>query len=179
MATLTRDAALASAGRAQRGDKTALGRLLRALITGETHRTYAGNPNNRVTPDSVGQELLDTTNSRWFKARGVSNSSWGLLSPAIAVGLISGNASTIAVVTGFVPDWVEVIDPTTATPQRFFWTNGMTAATAIKQDTSSMGTVASAGGISQVTTAGSEGFQIGPTVSVSTVQLRYIAYKAS
>lgn len=177
MATLTRDSALASAGRAARGDNTALGRLLRALIQGETHRTYAGNPNNAVTPDSIGQELYDSTNGRWFKARGASNSSWGLISPAVAVGLISGNASTIAVVTGFVPDWVEVIDPTNGN-LRAFWTTGMTAGAGMKIDRSSMATISTGNGLDVVSTAGSEGFQIGPTVSVAAAQLRYVALKA-
>lgn len=176
MATLTRDSALAAAGRAQRGDNTALGRLLRALIQGETHRTYAGNPNNLVTPDSIGQELYDTTNGRWFKSRGASNSSWGLISPAVAVGLISGNGSTIQVVTGFVPDVVEVIDTTNGN-LRATWTKDMTAGRGVKIDASSMGLIGAGLGISQVTTAGSEGFQIGNTVSVAAAQLQYIATK--
>lgn len=172
---LTRDNALASAGRAARGDRTALGNLLRALITGQTHRENAGNPNNVVTPDNIGQELYDTTNGRWFKARGASNSSWGLISPAIAVGTVSGSGGAVSVVIGFVPDWVEVIDSTNSN-MRAFWSSGMTAATAIKIDASSMGAVA-ANGITQVTTAGSEGFTIGSTLAVSAAQLQYIAYK--
>lgn len=180
MGILTRSDALAMAGRAQRGDRPALGRLLRGLIFGEGFRTNAGNPNSVVTPDIMGQQLYDTTNSRWFKAKGASSSSWALMSPAVAVGLISGNGSTVAVVVGFVPDWIEVINPTEgATVARFFWTTGMSEGAAIKQDASSMGTIGGRLGFQTVTTAGSEGFLIGNTVSVATAQLRYIAHKAT
>ncbi len=99
-----------------------------------------------------------------------------MISPAIAVGLISGNASTIAVVIGFVPDWVEVIDPTNNN-LRAFWTTGMSNGAGIKIDASSMGALNGGTGIAAVTTAGSEGFTIGPTVSVAAAQLRYIAFK--
>lgn len=175
MADLSKSDALAAAGRAERGDRTALGRLLRGLIYGEGYVTNAGNPNETVVPNKRGQLCLDTTHGRWFKAKGTSDSSWGLISPAIAVGVISGNASTVAVVVGFTPDWVEIID-TTNSNLRAFWTTGMTDDTAIKIDASSMGALASEG-ITAITTAGSEGFQIGTTLSVNAAQLRYIAYK--
>lgn len=42
---------------------------------------YAGNPTNNVTPDFIGQECLDTTNSAWYKSTGLLPANWVKLSP--------------------------------------------------------------------------------------------------
>lgn len=43
------------------------------------HTTYAGDPTNNVTPEFVGQDCLDTTNSKWYKAASTASSSWKAL----------------------------------------------------------------------------------------------------
>lgn len=44
------------------------------------YRTYAGNPNNNVTPNMIGEVLLDTTNNIWYKSTGTTGTSWGVSS---------------------------------------------------------------------------------------------------
>lgn len=46
---------------------------------GHDYKTYAGDPNSHVTPQYIGQECLDTTNTAWYKATSLTNSSWAKL----------------------------------------------------------------------------------------------------
>ena len=50
-----------------------------AVPVGHDYATYAGDPNNHVTPTYIGQECLDTTNNAWYKATSLTNSSWAKL----------------------------------------------------------------------------------------------------
>lgn len=101
-----------------------------------------------------------------------------MLNGEIQVGLISGNASTITVRCGFVPDYVEIFD-TTNRNVSFRWFSNMSNGTAIKMDASSMGSVTSEG-ITAVTGDDDEaaGFEIGTTISVSAATLGYVAIRS-
>lgn len=47
-----------------------------------THnRTNAGEPNAALTPQYVGEIVLDTTNNRRWKAVGTTNASWIAIDP--------------------------------------------------------------------------------------------------
>lgn len=101
------------------------------------------------------------------------------LGTEIQIGVISGNASTVTVRCGFVPDYVEIVD-TTNRNLVAKWYSNMAAASAVKLDASSMGSLTS-GGISAVTGDDDEapGFKIGVTLSVSAAQLGYIAVRSN
>ena len=101
------------------------------------------------------------------------------LETQIQIGVISGNASTIIVRCGFVPDYVEIVD-TTNRNLVAKWFSNMAAASAVKLDASSMGTLTS-GGISSVSGDDDEaaGFKIGVTLSVSAAQLGYVAMRSN
>jgi polygalacturonase len=43
---------------------------------GEDGRTNAGSPSGSLTPYFVGEEVLDTTNTIWYKATGTGNTDW-------------------------------------------------------------------------------------------------------
>lgn len=43
------------------------------------YRTNAGSPLNSVTPLYVGEELLDTTNNKWYKSYGLAGNYWSAL----------------------------------------------------------------------------------------------------
>ena len=43
---------------------------------GEDGRTNAGSPSGSLTPYFVGEEVLDTTNTIWYKATGTGNTNW-------------------------------------------------------------------------------------------------------
>ncbi len=45
------------------------------------YTTYAGDPTNNLTPEFIGQECLDTSNSAWYKAHSEANSGWKKLTP--------------------------------------------------------------------------------------------------
>lgn len=97
----------------------------------------------------------------------------------IQVGVISGNASTVIVRCGFVPDYVEVID-TTNRNLRAVWFSNMSNGTAVKLDASSMGSLTSEG-VSAVSGDDDEaaGFKIGTTLSVNAAQLGYVAVRSN
>ncbi len=40
---------------------------------------FAGNPNNNLTPNYVGEECLDTTNNKWYKSFGLVINQWAAL----------------------------------------------------------------------------------------------------
>jgi len=61
------DARFGSAWHAGAGVKDAL-----------TYATFAGDPNGNVTPDHIGQALLDTTNDTWYRAYGTANTNWAV-----------------------------------------------------------------------------------------------------
>jgi hypothetical protein len=48
------------------------------FLTG-VYKTYAGNPNSNVQMNYIGEELLDTTNNKWYKAFGLTNTQWAAL----------------------------------------------------------------------------------------------------
>lgn len=101
-----------------------------------------------------------------------------MLQNDIQIGVISGNGSTIVVRCGFVPDYVEIVD-TTNRNLVAKWYSNMAAASAVKLDASSMGSLTS-GGISSVSGDDDEaaGFKIGTTLSVAAAQLGYIAVRS-
>jgi hypothetical protein len=43
------------------------------------YRTNAGTPSGVLTPAFIGEEVLNTTGSQWFKATGLTNTSWAQL----------------------------------------------------------------------------------------------------
>lgn len=43
------------------------------------NRSYAGEPNAALTPEYAGELVLDTTNNTIWKAIGVTNDSWVML----------------------------------------------------------------------------------------------------
>lgn len=45
------------------------------------NRTNAGEPNGSVTPEFVGEIILDTTNNALWKAMGTANNTWIMLTP--------------------------------------------------------------------------------------------------
>lgn len=49
-----------------------------SFISGK-YRTYAGDPNNNITPNYIGEECLDTSNNKWYKAYGLSGNQWAAL----------------------------------------------------------------------------------------------------
>ncbi len=58
------------------GQKIGTAELPRGARDALIHQEYAGFPNGNVTPDWVGQELHDTTNNIFYRAIGVTNTSW-------------------------------------------------------------------------------------------------------
>lgn len=101
------------------------------------------------------------------------------LGTELQVGVISGNASTVIVRCGFVPDYVEVYD-TTNRNATWRWFSNMADGTAIKTDVSSMGSLTSQG-VTPLTGDDNEqaGFKIGTTISVSAAQLAYKAGRSN
>ena len=86
MAAMTKTQAVQMAGRAQRETgSAALGSMLRAIANGEGYISYAGSPNGTVTPDNIGQWLWDSTNSVFYRATGLTSSSWDLVVAATAI----------------------------------------------------------------------------------------------
>ena len=61
---------------ARRGDMKALGDVISAIAYGQAYLTRAGTPVSNITPDSIGQSCLDTTNGTWYKAKGLANTDW-------------------------------------------------------------------------------------------------------
>ena len=58
--------------------------LYSGVATAETfvpgiRRTFAGDPNNNITPNYIGEECLDTTNNKWYKAFGAAGNQWAAL----------------------------------------------------------------------------------------------------
>jgi hypothetical protein len=49
-----------------------------AFVCGKI-QMYAGNPNNNVQMNYIGEELLDTTNNKWYKASGMTGNQWAAL----------------------------------------------------------------------------------------------------
>lgn len=100
------------------------------------------------------------------------------LAGEIQVGLISGNASTVTVRCGFVPDYVEIFD-TTNRNTSFRWFSNMSNGTAIKMDASSMGSITSEG-VTALSGDDNEaaGFKVGTTISVSAAQMGYVAVRS-
>lgn len=47
--------------------------------TNPVYRTYAGDPNNNITPNFTSEDCLDTTNSKWYKAFGTAGNQWAAL----------------------------------------------------------------------------------------------------
>jgi hypothetical protein len=45
----------------------------------KSHASYAGNPTGNVIPKFSGQDLLDTSKNRWYKAKGLTNNDWQLV----------------------------------------------------------------------------------------------------
>lgn len=43
------------------------------------YRVHAGPPTGRLTPDFIGEEVLDTEASRWYKSTGLANGAWAPL----------------------------------------------------------------------------------------------------
>ena len=82
------------AGQSQRGNISAGGKLLRALVDGKVFRTYAGNPTSAVVPASWGEWLLDTTNNIFYRSKGVANTDW------IAIGTHGLTAAELAYLDG-------------------------------------------------------------------------------
>ena len=56
-------------------DLTGLG-LAPELAMRLGYTTYAGDPTNNVTPQFIGQEILDTSNNDWYIAHGLTSSTW-------------------------------------------------------------------------------------------------------
>ena len=44
-----------------------------------TYVTFAGNPTNNLTPQFIGQECFDTTNSIFYRAVGLAAANWAAL----------------------------------------------------------------------------------------------------
>lgn len=42
-------------------------------------RTYAGNPTSNVVPNFIGEDLLDTSGTNWYKATGLTNADWKVI----------------------------------------------------------------------------------------------------
>ena len=40
------------------------------------YRTNAGSPSGVLTPNFIGEEMLDTTNTKWYKSTGANNTNW-------------------------------------------------------------------------------------------------------
>lgn len=40
------------------------------------YRTNAGSPSGALTPNFIGEEMLDTTNTKWYKSTGANNTNW-------------------------------------------------------------------------------------------------------
>lgn len=75
MSLLTARNAIAAA---VNGNMKSLGDILYALIRGEPYNSFAGDPNGNVLPQAIGDVLFDTTNSIWYRAYGLTNTSWAV-----------------------------------------------------------------------------------------------------
>ena len=79
MSNITNVTGLQLAQQARRGDLKAIGDLLRALSLGQAYVEYAGSPVSNLVPQSIGQVCFDTTNLDWYKATGVTDTSWAAM----------------------------------------------------------------------------------------------------
>lgn len=64
------------ANAAQNGNLKALGDLLFGFIRGEPYQSGAGDPNGTNLPQAIGDRYFDTTNSIFYRAYGLTNTSW-------------------------------------------------------------------------------------------------------
>lgn len=55
------------------------GNQANAIFVAGAYVTFAGNPNNNITPDYTGALCLDTTNSKWYKSTGIAGNLWAAL----------------------------------------------------------------------------------------------------
>ena len=99
------------------------------------------------------------------------------LGTEIQVGVISGNASTVIVRCGFVPNYVLTVNITDS-DQKYEWFENMSSVT-LSTGMSSLGSIATEG-IYKVVGDDDEaaGFMIGTTVSESAKQISYIAIRS-
>jgi hypothetical protein len=93
--------------------------------------------------------------------------------PRMVVGTIAATATTMTVNLGFAPDAVEVINVTDA--KQLNWYSPMTSGTGLLLATTAA--AVSSGGVTPITTAGSEGFSVGTNISAPSKFLTYIAYR--
>lgn len=97
--------------------------------------------------------------------------------PQVVIGTVTGGSSATPVVLGFTPDFVQITNITDYNAI-FQWSAGMTNDTAVKLQApaSTMGQITS-GGITPVSTAGSQGFSLGFNIAIAAKNLQYIAIK--
>lgn len=93
MGQISPKTAINLANAAANGSNGALLQILLALINGQVYATYAGNPNGNLMPTEIGQWALDTTNSVFYRATGVTNTSW------VTVGVNAGAPVALATAT--------------------------------------------------------------------------------
>lgn len=100
-----------------------------------------------------------------------------VVGPQVVVGTVTGGSSATAVVLGFTPDNVEVTNITDYNAM-FIWSTPMTNDTAVKLQavTSTLGQITS-GGVTPITTAGSQGFSLGFNIAIAGKLLQYKATK--
>jgi len=53
--------------------------LIRTSINFYYYRSSAGSPVGVVTPTYVGEDILDTVNSDWYKSTGLTTADWKVL----------------------------------------------------------------------------------------------------
>lgn len=95
--------------------------------------------------------------------------------PQTVIGTVVGGSSATAVVLGFTPDHVEVINMTDYN-KMFIWATPMTSDTAVILYPASTISQIASGGVTPVTTAGSQGFSLGFNIAIAS---KLLAYKAT
>jgi len=158
--------------------ETMLGQLaqaVRQVLRGNGNRTNAGNPNGVLTPQNRGERVWDTTNSREFVATGLTNTSWFPTTGVPVTAEVSGTGSTVTVNLGFTPSYVMTLNLTDFDVQ-YEWTDTMANGTAIEHNKAGSISQLASEGITPITTAGSEGFQIGTTISENSKRIAYVAH---
>lgn len=67
--------------------------LLYAIIKGEPYQSAAGSPVGSVTPRAIGERYLDTTNSVFYRAYGLTSADWGRDGGATTSRLLAAGAT--------------------------------------------------------------------------------------
>lgn len=95
MAVQTPTTMLALANAAARGNLRSIADAIRALAVGEPYQSYAGTPVGNLTPAAIGQFALDSTNLVWYRATGLTNTSWYRIAIGGSLAVAGGSTLTL------------------------------------------------------------------------------------